>query len=410
MFAVQNIVSRRARRVRDVGAALVRAMHRYGAPVHRLEAAYAELCAGQGVEGLLLAEPTSVIAVVEEGGEQFTRVCAVGPSGFDLGRWAQVEGVAHGLCCGALELGEAERELGEIAQSPSAYSEWCILGANAVVAGTAVGFLGGGWTEVIVATLIGWCVGWMSTLVRRAPAFSGVLESGAGFVAGLLASTLLVVLGSGSVAVATTAGLIGLVPGFTLTLAMTEVATHHLASGTARLASAVGTFLALGFGVAVGGRVGEAWMGAAPLAACMGLPEAWRWFALVLGGGALGVIFGASRRDLVWPLAGACVAELGASLGHGWLGAEGAALFGALLVGVSANAFARVMNRPAALIEVPGIMVLVPGSVGLQSLTALLSQDVLTGIEVGVSMMMTAAALVVGVLLANVLVPPRGKS
>jgi len=68
------------------------------------------------------------------------------------------------------------------------------------------------------------------------------------------------------------------------------------------------------------------------------------------------------------------------------------------------------MNRPAALVEVPGIMVLVPGSVGLRSLTALLSRDVVTGIEVGVSMMMTAAALVVGVLLANVLVPPRGRT
>ena len=190
---------------------------------------------------------------------------------------------------------------------------------------------------------------------------------------------------------------------------MTEVATHHLASGTARLASAVGTFLALGFGVAVGGRLGEAWIGSPPLAACMGLPETWRWLALVLGGGALGVIFAAAHRDLVWTLVGACVADFGASVGDMWLGSEGAAFFGALAVGVAANSFARIKGRPAALIEVPGIMLLVPGSVGLQSLTALLSHDVVTGIEVGVSMMMTAAALAVGILLANVLVPPRGQ-
>ncbi len=407
MASVQNIVSFRVKRVRDVSAALVQAMHHYGAPVHRLEATYAEVCAGQGVKGVLLAEPTSIIALVEERGEQHMRVSPMGPSGFDLGRWARVEHVAQGLAVDALSLDEAEFAVGEIARSASPYSVWVVLGANALVAGTAVGFLGGGWPDVMVATLIGWCVGWMSLLVQRAPVFSGVLEAGSGFVAGLLASTMLVIMGPGSVAVATTAGLIGLVPGFTLTLAMTEVATHHLASGTARLASAVGTFLALGFGVAIGGRVGEAWMGAPPLSACMALPELWRWFALFLGGGALGIIFGASRDDLIWALLGACVAEVGSSVGHHWLGAEGAALCGALAVGTVANGFARALNRPAALIEVPGIMVLVPGSVGLQSLTALLSRDVVTGVEVGVSMMMTAAALVVGVLLANVLVPPR---
>jgi uncharacterized membrane protein YjjP (DUF1212 family) len=382
-------------------------MHGYGAPVHRLEATYGHVCEGQGVEGVLLAEPTSLVAIVEECGEQRSRVRRMGPSGFDLGRWVSAEEVAHALARNGLTLDEAVVALSEVATRPAPFSGWVLLGAHGSVAGAAVGFLGGGWPEAVVATLIGWCVWGMSEWVRRAPSWSGVLEAGAGFVAGTLASMLLPLLGPGSVAVATTAGLIGLVPGFTLTLAMTEVATHHLSSGTARLASAAGTFLALGFGVAVGGRVGAAWVGGAPLSVCMGLPESWRWLALVVGGCALGVIFGASRRDLVWAFVGACVADLGSSLGALWLGEEGAALCGALAVGVTANAFARAFSRPAALVEVPGIMVLVPGSVGLQSLTALLSRDVVTGIEVGISMMMTAAALVVGVLLANVLVPPQ---
>jgi uncharacterized membrane protein YjjP (DUF1212 family) len=388
---------------------LVRAMHMYGAPVHRLEATYDHVCKGQAVEGVLLAEPTSLVAIVEERGEQLSRVSRMGPSGFDLGRWASVEELAQALGCRDVSLDEAMVSLAAVASRRDPFSGAVVLGAHACVAGTAVGFLGGGWPEVVVATLIGACVGAMALWVSRAPSWSGVFEAGAGMVAGMLASMLLPVLGPGSVAVATTAGLIGLVPGFTLTLAMTEIATHHLSSGTARLASAAGTFLALGFGVAIGGRVGAAWAGEVPLAVCMGLPEVWRWFALGAGGCALGILFGASRRDLLWALLGACVADFGARVGGHWLGDEGAALCGALSVGLAANSFSRVFNRPAALVEVPGIMVLVPGSVGLRSLTALLSRDVVTGIEVGVSMMMTAAALVVGSLLANVLVPPRGR-
>ena len=108
-------------------------------------------------------------------------------------------------------------------------------------------------------------------------------------------------------------------------------------------------------------------------------------------------------------LVGAVVADLSSGLGHDLLGPEGGACLGALAVGLVANGFARTFNRPAALVEVPGIMILVPGSLGLRSLTALLSQDVVTGIEVGVSMMMTAVALVFGALLANGLIPPRGQ-
>ena len=89
---------------------------------------------------------------------------------------------------------------------------------------------------------------------------------------------------------------------------------------------------------------------------------------------------------MVWSLAGVLVADLAYGAGHAWLGAEGGACLGALAVGVAANGFARLFNRPAALMEVPGIMVLVPGSVGLRSLTALLSHDVMAGIEVGVEM------------------------
>ena len=407
MFEHRKHIRSGPRAVREIALALVRAMHAYGAPVHRLEFTYERVCSGLGVEGVLLAEPTSLVAIVEEAGEQRSRVVRMGPAGFDLGRWAAVEDIAESLSAGDVDVDGALYALDGVVSQRSPYPMGLVLLAHAVVAGTAVGFLGGGWSEVIVATAIGGCLGILAEAWGRSDALSGVFEAIAGFVAGLLASTLLPLVGPGSVAVTTTAGLIGLVPGFTLTVAMTEVATHHLSSGTARLAAAAGTFLALGFGVAVGGRVGAELVLVEPLVVCTALPEAWRWISLGLGGCGLGVLFGATPRDMVWALLGALVADVCATAGGLWLGDEGGAFMGALGVGLVANLFARVCARPSALVEVPGIMVLVPGSVGLRSLTALLSRDVVTGIEVGVAMMMTAVALVVGVLLAKVLVPPR---
>ena len=54
---------------------------------------------------------------------------------------------------------------------------------------------------------------------------------------------------------ATLAGLIVLIPGFMLTIAIRELSTRHLASGTARLVGAGITFLGIIFGVALGNRL-----------------------------------------------------------------------------------------------------------------------------------------------------------
>ena len=169
-------VRSRALRARDVGLALVRAMHGYGAPVHRLEATYDHVCEGLAVEGVLLAEPTSLVAIVEELGEQRLRVARMGPSGFDLGRWTAVEEVAQALGCGEIGLEAAQVALSEVAERPAPYPGFVVLLAQGIVSGTAVGFLGGGWPEVVAAALIGWLVGVMAGVVRRAPSWSGVFR------------------------------------------------------------------------------------------------------------------------------------------------------------------------------------------------------------------------------------------
>ncbi len=65
------------------------------------------------------------------------------------------------------------------------------------------------------------------------------------------------------------------------------------------------------------------------------------------------------------------------------------------------------MRRPALVTQLPGIMMLVPGSIGFQSLSSFLAQDTITGIEAAFRMALVAAALVGGLFCANALMPPR---
>ena len=55
---------------------------------------------------------------------------------------------------------------------------------------------------------------------------------------------------------------------------------------------------------------------------------------------------------------------------------------------------------------VPGVLLLVPGSIGYRSLTMLLNQNVEPGLSAGMTAVLTAFALAGGLIVANVLVPP----
>ena len=55
----------------------------------------------------------------------------------------------------------------------------------------------------------------------------------------------------------------------------------------------------------------------------------------------------------------------------------------------------------------PGVLLLVPGSIGYQSLTSLLDQNVVVGVRAGFTMILIAVAIAAGLLAANVIVPPR---
>ncbi|VAX36024.1 hypothetical protein MNBD_PLANCTO03-517, partial [hydrothermal vent metagenome] len=119
------------------------------------------------------------------------------------------------------------------------------------------------------------------------------------------------------------------------------------------------------------------------------------------------VLFRAGPRQALSVLMAALVGYTGARIGLLTLGPGLGACVGAFLVGLVSNVCARLLDRPAAVMTAPGVLLLVPGSIGFQSVSSLLEHDVITGVETAFVMVMVAAAIVTGLLLANVVVPPR---
>jgi uncharacterized membrane protein YjjB (DUF3815 family) len=167
------------------------------------------------------------------------------------------------------------------------------------------------------------------------------------------------------------------------------------------------TLVALGFGAAIGDRI----VTQLPMAPMQPPLPPLGWLevlpaAFVMSLASLMLLQG-RWRDLGWVASSALLGLYGARLGAGFLGPELGVCIGAFLVGIAGNAFSRLLRRPAITLVAPGILPLVPGSLGLRGTSFLFMDSPSRGASWALAALVIAGALVAGLLAANVFVPPR---
>jgi uncharacterized membrane protein YjjB (DUF3815 family) len=117
------------------------------------------------------------------------------------------------------------------------------------------------------------------------------------------------------------------------------------------------------------------------------------------------ILLHADWRDAPWIVLGAAVALLASRAGGRGLGPELAPFLGSFAVALVAWIYARATRRPAEVVLAPGVLVLVPGSIGFRSITDLLDHQVVSGIDAAFTALFTGIALVAGLLIASVVLP-----
>jgi uncharacterized membrane protein YjjP (DUF1212 family) len=388
---------------------LGRALHSYGEASHRLEDMLGAMSDRLGLHGAqFFTQPTSIMASFGPVERQRTHMLRVEPGDVNLGRLAAVEDVSREVAQGRITPEQGTSRIAAIAEAPPPYTPFATTLAFAGISGATCQLLGGGGREIAAATVLGLCVRLFSMLAGRQPRLMRVFEPLAAFLVSGAAVVLAHLAGPLSVLVATLAGLIVLLPGLTLTTALRELSSRQLASGTARLSGAFITFLGLGFGVALGNRLASAAFGAPVLMNPVPLPGWASWAALLLSPIGAIIILRAASRDAPWIIVGTILGAEAGRRGAAALGPELGAFAGGFVVALASNAYARWKRRPPSVVLVPAMLLLVPGSIGFLSLNALMERQALAGIQTAFSMMLTAVALVAGLLIAGVIAPePR---
>ena len=386
---------------------LARDLHRFGTPAHRLEEQVTRCGARLGVATTMFSLPTFLALSFGPIDRQRTVNLRVDPGSVDLGRLHAMESIQRRVLQREISPSVGAAALRDLGNAPAAYGEWIVWLAYGISGMAATRFFGGDLRDSVAGAVVGLCVGGITLLLNARRDRRALSEFLAGMVATIGAWALAHAMPPITMTAVMLAGIVVLLPGFTLTRALLELATRNLASGSSRFMGAAMTLVALGFGAAIGDRI----VAQLPLATMQPPLPPLDWLgvlpaSLVLSVASL-VLLQARWRDAGWIALAGLLALYGARLGAMLLGPELGVCIGAFTVGVAANTFSRAFHRPAMTMVAPGIMPLVPGSLGFRGTAFLFMDSPSRGAAWALGALVIAGALVAGLLAANVFVPPR---
>ncbi len=360
-----------------------------------------ELAAQLGMADVQVSSlPTQLQLAIGIPGQQRLVLLRVTPMPVDLDRIVRLDAVAREVKAGRTGPREASVRIDAIARSRPPYRPPMVLFAYCLAAAGAVLLFGEDAPETLTAAVAGLAVGAIAVVRTRIRELDLAAELISAFLAGFVSQSVSARIWPLDPRVATLGAIVMLLPGFTLTQAVRELQTRNLLSGLAGIGASSVTFLALVIGAVLGGALGWRAFGAArvpPVELPPGL--------FLLGAAALGlaavVVLRAPPREAPTVVGAALLAAAVTHAVSRTLGPALGAFVGAVVIGLAAHLNAWFRNRPVWLVTIPGVLVLVPGSVGYQSLLELVDRDVSTSLETAVQMVLTAAGIVFGLLLTD---------
>lgn len=392
---------------------LARHLHAYGTTSQRLEAALELVAKRLGLACEPWSNPTGIILTFSDptrpvGESDTTRLIRPGLGDTNLRKLCDADQIAEDVISGRMDIPAGRAALRALERPPGPRGRAMLALAFALASAAVAGLLRLPWLDIATAGTIGLLIGLLVLAAQSRPRLHEGFEALSGLLAGsvtILVSSLVGPLNLNTVIIAS---LIVLLPGMTLALATNELTSRHLVSGTARFAGALMTIVNLTIGTAIA-------LAAAGLLGIEPQVRAWRpqpewvvWGAVVVAAYAFAVLFQAHRRDYLLVMIAAASGYVISRFGGEWLGAPAGVFLAALLTTAAGNLYARTANRPGALVRLPGIIMLVPGSVALRGVISLVqSQNIDAGQDAALAALNTLMALLAGLVFGNLLISAR---
>lgn len=387
---------------------ICKAISEAGAPAHRLESYMQVLSEKFNLSASFFAMPTAVLASIgEDPYSQRSYMIKTNPNDIDLSTLHRINQVINELENDQINVDTALQAIHDIADQPTEYPNWLFALSFGLVGGGFTTLFDGSWYDVTAASLLGLITGIITVYAANFKYLSQLLTPLAAMTVGFLAVAINHYWQNIDHFLVSLAGLIILVPGLGITVAMRELSTGHLVSGSSRMAGAVTTLFLLSFGLALGYLVAQSIFGEINVNKMAAVPTWFSYGALVITALSFAVLFKARLADTFWIFLSIGLAFAGSSLIGLWVEQPFKSLVAVMLVSVVGNAYSRISSNPASVMHIPGIILLVPGSIGFNSLSAMYTNDTITGVQAAFNAVLIAVAISVGLLVGNLIVPPK---
>ena len=387
--------------------ALGSALQVVGQPAYRIESLMRDVSKRLGLTTHVFSLPTGIfVSIVDEAGPH-THLLRIRGEGAHLERLTKLIKVADRLIHWEIGSHEAATEIAEIMKEPPRWGRVAVVSAYVLSAAAFSIFFRGGSAELLVAVAVGLVTGFLAIALAKTRATSRLFELTAAAAAALISETAVTFLGPVEEWIPLASGLIILLPGISLVDSVDELGNGHLAAGGARMAGVGVAFLSIAFGAIIGSQVAGLLDRYSPEHTSAPLPQ-WilipAMLAIALGST---IRFRGSLRNVGTSMVGSMVALFGSRAAIAQFEIPGGPFLAAMVLGMVANTFARYFRRPPELISLPGIALLVPGSIGIKSLGAFLGEDPQSGLAHTFQMFMVAMALASGLLISNWIIRDR---
>jgi uncharacterized membrane protein YjjP (DUF1212 family) len=388
-------------------------LHAYGTTAQRLEGALNAVASSLKLDCEPWSNPTGLILTFSDperppGESDTTRVIRLPPGDTDLAKLCEADRIAEEVMAGRLDLAAGHAALRALDHAPSRRSNALQVFGFGLAAGAVAGLLRLPWLDIATAGATGLLIGLLDVATRQRPQLKEAGDALAALLAGFIAIAVASFVAPLNLNTVIIASLIVLLPGMALTNAVNELTSQHLVSGTARFAGALTTVMKLAVGTIIALTLADL-IGLAPhVRALRPQPDWVEWLALGLAAYAFAVLFRTARRDYPLVMLAAVAGYLISRLGGAAWGSPAGVFLSALAITAAGNGYARWVKRPGALVRVPGIIMLVPGSASLRGVMNLVQQhDVTAGQDAALTVVNILLALVAGLLFGNLLLPTR---
>lgn len=392
---------------------LAERLHNYGTTAQRTEGALLAVSQRLGLECEPWINPTGMVLSFSDptrppGETDTTRVLRLPPGDNDLYKLCEVDRIAEDVMAGRMGLAEGHAALRALDRPPGWRGSALQVLAFGLSSASIAGLLRLPWLDIATAGLIGLLVGMIEWVSSQRPRLREASDALSATLAATVAIVVARFIGPLNLNTVVIAALIVLVPGMTLTNAVNELTSQHLVSGTARFAGAVSTMLKLTIGTMIAMTVAQL-LGVEPQVRALRPQPDWvEWTALVTAAFAFAVLFRAARRDYLLVMAAAMSGYLISRLVGDNFGSPVGIFMSALVVTAAGNGYARWFGRPGAVVRLPGIILMVPGSASVRSVITLIQQqDLDAGHQAALAVLNILLSLIAGLLFGNLLLPPR---